>query len=110
MGGLNFDNFFDSLKTGVVDLAKNEVPDFLEEATDDGKEFLNSMKDDLLTWTQQLVDGQLSKDEFEFLVKGRKDLAKMEALTQAGATALKVDELKNSVITLVIASAKELGS
>ncbi|NKB81442.1 MAG: hypothetical protein GKS05_06090 [Nitrospirales bacterium] len=110
MGGFNFDQFFDDLKTGITDLAKNDVPEFLREATDDGKEFLGSMRNDLLDWTQQLADGQLSKDEFEFLVKGRKDLAKMEALTQAGATVVKVNQLKSSVVSLIIDSARQIGS
>lgn len=109
MSGWNFDQFFNNIKNGLADLAKQEVPDFLDEATADGQAFLESMKEDLLTWSQQVLDGKLSRDEFAFLVQGRQDLAKMEGLTKAGATAIQMDQLKNSVIQLVINSAQKLG-
>ena len=102
---INFDQFFETLKTGVVDIAKTEAADFLDEAKDDGKEFLEESKDRLLKWTKMLSEGKLDKEDFAFLIKGQKDLAKMNALTQAGMAAIRIDRIRVAVIDLVIKAA-----
>ncbi len=101
----NFDKFFKELKDGVKDMAKREAKDFVKEATADSKEFLDTVKDDLKTWSEQLARGELTKDEFEFLLGGKKDLAKMEALKQAGLAAVKVDRVRTALLDLVISAA-----
>ncbi len=105
MATFNFDQFLEAVKNGVVDLAKTEAVDYIDAARSDGQEFLNATKQDLIVWTQQLADGLLSQDEFEFLVNGKKDLAKMEALTQAGVGAAKIDKIRSGVINIVLTSA-----
>jgi len=105
MATFNFDAFLDAAKKGVVDVAKTEAFDYLQDAQSDGNAFLESTKQDLLVWTQQLADGLLSQEEFEFLVKGQKDLAKMEALTQAGVGAAKIEAVRSGVINAVLTAA-----
>ncbi len=102
---INFDQFFDTLKTGVVDIAKTEAADFLQQATDDGKKFLDDSKDKIIKWTKMLADEQLDKDEFASLVRGQKDLAEMVALKQAGMAAVRIDRIRVAVIDLVIKAA-----
>ncbi len=101
----NFDLFFDTVKKGVVDIAKEEAADFLDQAKDDGTAFLEESKDRLKKWTQMLKDGTLDKDDFAFLIKGQKDLAKMNGLTQAGMAAVRIDRIRVAVIDLVIKAA-----
>jgi hypothetical protein len=105
---LNFDQFFETLKTGVVDIAKTEAADFLEQATDDGKKFLEDTKDKLKKWAKMLVGGELDKDEFESLVRGQKDLSQMTALKQAGMAAIRIDRIRVAVIDLVVKAAGAL--
>jgi len=105
---LDFDRFFKELKTGMVEIAQKEATDFVKEATSDGSAFLNAVKADLQVWTKQYAQGKLSKDDFEFLVKGKKDLAKMEALTQAGLAAIRVDRVRMAMIDLIITAAGKL--
>lgn len=105
MATFNFDQFLESVKNGVADLATTEASGFVDAARRDGEAFVDATKEDLLVWTRQLADGLLSKDEFEFLVKGKKDLAKMEALTQAGAGAAKVEKVRTGVLNIVLSSA-----
>lgn len=88
-------------------LVKQQVADFSEQATKDGLQFLDETKADLETWTKELMAGNLSKDDFEWLVKGRKDLARMEAIKQAGMAAIEIEKLKNQIIDLVIGKALE---
>ena len=100
-----FDDFWNAVRDGVVNIAKGDLKDFLKQAKDDGDQFLTSVKNDLETWTKQLADGDLSKDEFEFLVRGKADLAEMHALTQAGIAAIRVQKFRDAVIDLAIDTA-----
>lgn len=105
---INFDEFFETLKVGVVDIAKTEATDFLDQAKDDGQKFLEQNRAKLQRWTKMLAAGDLTPHEFSFLVKGMKDLAQMHALTQAGMAAIRVDRIRVAVIDLVIMAAGKL--
>ena len=102
---INFDQFFETLKAGVIDIAKNEAADYLQQATDDGQQFLNDSKDELIKWTKMLNDGDIDKEEFASLVRGQKDLAAMVGLKQAGMAAVRIDRIRVAVIDLVITAA-----
>jgi len=102
---INFDQFFETLKAGVIDIAKAEASDFLQEATDDGQQFLDDSRNKLIKWTNMLNEGALDKDEFASLVRGQKDLAAMHALKQAGMAAVRIDRIRVAVIDLIITAA-----
>ena len=101
----DFNDFMDTLKTQIGDLAKSEWADFRKAATKDGKDFIQQSKSDLQRWTGQLANGELSKDEFESLVKGLKDLGEMKALTRAGLALVQADRFKAAVINTIIGTA-----
>jgi hypothetical protein len=103
-----FDDFLEEVKTGVVAIARSEAADFIKQASDDGQAFVNALRADLETWTRQLVAGQLSAADFDFLVKGKKDLATMNALTQAGLTAIRIDRIRTAVINLIVTAAGKM--
>jgi hypothetical protein len=100
-----FDEFINAVLSGTEDLAKDTLRDLVKDSLDDAKDFLDTTKDDLALWTEQLAKGELSKDEFEFLVLGKKDLAQLLALKRAGLTEAKIESFQNAVINLVISSA-----
>ncbi|MEW6543380.1 MAG: hypothetical protein AB1411_07200 [Nitrospirota bacterium] len=104
----DFEKFFQEVKAGAVEIAKQEAAGFVKEATSDGTAFLDAVKADLHAWAEQYAEGKLSKEDFEFLVRGKKDLAKMEALTQAGLAAIRVDRVRVALIDLVITAAGKL--
>jgi hypothetical protein len=108
MPKVDFDSFLKELKAGVKEIAKTEAADFVKEATSDGKDFLQTIKADLKKWTRQRVEGKLSKKDLEFLVQGKQDLAKMEALKQAGLAAVRVDRIRVAVIDLILSAAEKL--
>jgi len=100
-----FDDFLQEVRSGVLDIARGEAAEFLKEARDDGQKFVDAFRADLEAWTQQLAAGQLSIADFEFLVRGKKDLAKMAALTQAGLAAIRIDRIRTASIDLIIKAA-----
>lgn len=103
----DFDDFLENLKKGLEELAKKNWAEFREAAEKDGKAFVEKTKEDLRRWTKLLAQGDLSKDDFEFLVAGKKDLAEMEALRQAGLTLVRLERFQNALISLVIDTAFE---
>jgi len=103
-----FDDFLHEVKTGAEQIAQQEAAEFLGAATKDAQAFLNDLETDLKTWTQRLASGQLSLTDFEFLVKGKKDLAQMVALKEAGLAVIRIDRVRNALIDLVIKAASKM--
>lgn len=100
-----FDDFIDAVTAGIKDLAASTVKSMRDDALKDGKAFLEKTKEDLKRWTKLLASGGLSKEDFEWLVEGKKDLAEMELLKQRGLLQVKIDRFVNGVIDLVIEKA-----
>ena len=103
-----FDDFLGEVRTGIAQLARLEAKDFVKQATGDGQQLVDALEPDLRLWTQQLEKGQLSKSDFEFLVRGKGDVAQMKALTQAGVTAIRIDQIRAAVIKLIITAATKM--
>lgn len=98
----DFNDFLESLKKGLEEIIKKNWEEFKDAAEKDGKAFLDKTKEDLKRWTKLLAQGDLTKDDFEFLVAGKKDLAELEALKQAGLTLVRLERFQNALTSLVI--------
>ena len=103
----DFKEFLSTLADRVGELAVGSLKDFKDAAMKDGKAFLEKARVDLERWTALLEGGQLTPEEFEFLVKGKKDLAELAALKQAGLAKARMDKFRNSLVELVIGTAVE---
>ncbi len=101
----DFNKFMEVLKEGLEDFAENRWKDFKDAAINDGKSFLDTSKEDLERWTKSLADGNLSKDDFEWLLESKKDLAELFALKQIGLTKVTLDRFLNGIIDLIINTA-----
>lgn len=97
----DFQLIIDKLRDEVIKLAMATFNDYKNEAKADALKLIEEMKVKLKKWTLQLANGELSKDDFEFLVLGQKELVEMKALKQAGVALIKADEFKNSLLNLV---------
>lgn len=101
----NFDKYFDTLMKNLEDLVKNNWKDFLDAAEADGKAFLLETKEALKRWTRLLSNGDLTREEFEFLVGSKEDLLKLEALKKLGLTKVRIQMFQTAVIGLIIDTA-----
>ena len=101
----DFDVFVDAIEEGAKELAKKTLKGFKEESVADAKGFLEAAKEDLKRWTKLLARGDLSQDDFEWLVLGRKEVAELHALKQAGLAMVRIDRFKNALLDLVIDTA-----
>lgn len=100
-----FNDFVSTLKNDLLDFAKVNYEEYKDELLKDGTLFIEKAKSDLERWTEGLASGALSKDDFEFLLKGKKDLAQMEALKQLGLSKIRITKITNGIIDVVLGSA-----
>jgi len=100
-----FNDFVSTLKNDLLDFAKENLEEYKDEILKDGARFVEKAKSDLERWTEGLATGALSKSDFEFLLKGKKDLAQMEALKQLGLSKIRITKITNSIIDVVVGSA-----
>lgn len=103
-----FDEFKNSLEEGLKDLAGRTLKGFKDEALQDGKKFLKDTEDDLKRWTKLLASGDLSQEDFEWLVLSKKDLAELIALKQKGLAQVRIDRFRTGVVDLVINTALDV--
>ena len=104
----DFDEFLKTLKRDLGDLARKFGDDVKTELISDGRSFAIKSKQDLERWMKELVRGSITGDDFEWLVKGKRDLAEMEALKQTGLARARIDKYRNALLDTVISSAFKL--
>ena len=100
-----FQQIGDEVKRGLLQLLAQEGQAAVQAALSDGAAFLQDTRADLERWTRLLAAGQLTKDDFASLIRGRQDLAAMAGLKHAGFTAIRIEQIKTSLIQLVITAA-----
>jgi len=100
-----FNEFLSTIKDDLLEFAKENLEEYKDELLKDGNAFVKKTKIDLERWTEGLASGALSKNDFEFLLKGKKDLAEMEALKQLGLSKIRISKITNSIIDVVVSSA-----
>lgn len=103
----NWDGFVSSVQRDVRALAKNTVKEAVDQAESDAKAFLLENKQALRRWGDALGKGQITKDDFEFLLGGQKDLAKMHALKAVGVAQARLERFRVGLVSLVVNSAVE---
>lgn len=106
----DFRAFLSAFQDGVRQLIGNTLHDFQSAAEHDVRAYLEQARADLERWVAMLAEDQLTRDEFEFLVKGRKDLAEMQALEQAGLALVRVDRFRDQLLDLVVGTAVNLAT
>jgi hypothetical protein len=102
MGTIDYDEVVRELKSMIELFAKQRVPDHVKEVVGDADKFLEATKELLNRWTTRFAKGVLTANEFESLVRGKKDLAEMSLLKQTGMAASQVDEIRSGIIDLIV--------
>lgn len=98
-------DFFESLGTQLEAYLAKTVREHIAAAREDAEAFLAMTQADLKRWVAALVQGQLSADEFTSLVRGQAALCKLEALEQAGLAKIRLDQIRNGILDLVLDAA-----
>ena len=105
MANVDIGNIFKSVEDQSKALAEKLFKQYTHQAVSDVRDFLEKSKENLRRWIEELVRGDLDKDEFQSLVKGQADVAEMRALKQAGLAVVQIDTFTNGVLDIVVSAA-----
>ena len=100
-----FDRFVELVEEGTQELAKNTLRGYKEEALADAKVFLETSKDDAKRWSKLLAQGELTEEDYEWLILSKKDVVELQLLKDAGLAVVRIDRFKNALMNLVIDTA-----
>ena len=103
---MKFDAFMDVLKPQLEKLAKKTVKEATEAAVQTGIGFVRSLEADVADWLIELENGELSLEDFEYLMRGEQDLMKMTLLTEKGLSAARIERFQRAVVDCVVSAAK----
>jgi len=105
MANIDIGNILKSVEDQSKVLAEKLFKQYTHQALSDVRDFLEKSKDALKRWVEDLVRGDIDKDEFESLIKGQADVAEMRALKQAGLAAVQIDTFTNGVLDIIVSAA-----
>jgi hypothetical protein len=97
----NFKKITEEILKEIESLAEGTFKKHKDKAFKDGKAFMDKIEDDLERLSNLLAKGELTAEEFKWLVRGKKDLAEMVLLKQAGLALVQIDQFKNSLLDLI---------
>ncbi len=97
-----WETFVDSLIAGGKQIAKNEMKSLVSVAKGDANKFIRSQGQKLERYLNLLGAGQISKEEFELLVKDLKTLTEMQALELDVAAKASAQRLAAGITDLMI--------
>ena len=101
MSTINFNQFFQSIESGVESLAKTSLHDYVAEAKNDGKTIVDLMKEELQQWATEVGEGALTEEDLGFLIKEQAGLSEMTALKEAGLAEVRIDEFKTGITNVI---------
>lgn len=101
----DFDEFYKALEIELLNFADYSWHTYKNAALNDGRVFLIKYKDDLLRWTRMLEKKELTRDDFEWLVMGKKDQIELESLKQKGLAKVALDRFTHGLIDTIVATA-----
>lgn len=100
-----FDEFISALQTELVDFVEYSWKTYKTAAVKDGRSFIEKSKPDLERWTKMLAKKELTRDDFEWLMVGKRDLADLVALKQKGLAKVALDRFVNGLIDTIVSTA-----
>lgn len=102
---MDFKDLLKELKGNLLSLMGAKFDDLKDESKKDVQDFLKASKEKLERWTTLLAEGNLTLDDYKWLVESQKDLVVLEGLYAAGVSKIKLGHLKNSILDTVISTA-----
>jgi hypothetical protein len=106
MGDINV--FLAALKNELAALADGSFDKYKHQLMHDGTEFAKKLESDLKNWSAEYSLFEMTKEEFEDLVKSKKDLLELDSLKHEGLPRTELNKLRNAIVETVTATAVKL--
>jgi hypothetical protein len=101
----DFNQIFNDIKNQLGPLAQENLKEFASQGKQDAEAFLEQSRADLQQWVQQLANKEIDAAEFRWSVESQKAAAQMTALRAANAGQVRIDQFRDSVISVVVSTA-----
>jgi hypothetical protein len=102
MATIDLDTAFKTTVDQSKGLAKTLFKKFADQATNDTRDFLQRSREGIARAAALFADGKIDKEDLEDLILGKKDLAQMHALKQAGLASAAIDTFTNGVLQILV--------
>ncbi len=102
---INTDAILETTLDKSKELAATLFKKFTEQAVSDTNDFLQRSKDGIARAATLYAAKQIDQDDFEDLILGKKDLAEMNALKEAGLADATIDTFVDGVVQILIDAA-----
>lgn len=99
---MDFEEILKALRDSLLKLISEEYEDFTDAAQEDIEAFLTASRDKLERWTKLLANGEITLEEYAWLLNSQKDLFVMRTLYNAGISKMRIEVFKNKVINTII--------
>ena len=101
----DFNQILKDIKDQLGPLAEKNLKEFAGQGKQDAEAFLEQSRAKLEKWVQQLADKEIDEAEFRWLVESEKAAAEMEALRAANAGTVRIEQFRDSVLSVVVKTA-----
>jgi hypothetical protein len=101
---MNFEAFLKTLKDDLREIAREYGESYAEEIIGTGTAFAQQKRDDLIRRSEQLRNGELSPEDFKWLLESDQDLIEMKALEQKGLSAVQLHRIRNAILSTLATS------
>jgi hypothetical protein len=99
---MDTEKYIESLKGEIPKLATNVGESLKDRLFKNATEFVEESKENLIKWTTAVAEGELSKEDFTWLLQSNKDLLKINGLKEIGLTEIQAVEFRNQMFDLVV--------
>lgn len=96
------DKVIETLKKELKAIIANSYKDIKPQLEKDLATFFQTSKEKLERWIVLFSVGDLTEEEFEWLLKSQLDLTVLQALQTAGISKIKLNTIKNNIIKMII--------
>lgn len=96
------DKLIENLKKELKTIIANSYKDIKPQLEKDLAVFFQTSKEKLERWIVLFSDGDLTEEEFEWLLKSQLDLTVLQALQTTGISKIKLNAIKNNIIKMII--------
>ena len=101
----DFNAFLDALRHNLRELADNSFKNYEKMLVQDGTDFAKRLEEDLQGWSAEYSIHEMTKEEFEALVKEKKELLDMEELKKTDLPRTELNKIRNAIVETVTTTA-----
>lgn len=101
----DFDRFLRIVKTDLVIVAENLGRDYAKEIVTEGTDFARRFQERLERRITLLANGELSKEEFEWLMKSEKNLIELKSIEKKGLAVVQLNNIRDAILDTLIGAA-----